>query len=98
MRAPAWGWFIDVCSRWPAWCSASTGLFLLHLHARQRRLTWPLVGLGLVVPLLLDPAVHPLNPSSITEANSMSRVPCRRHPVPSPSSGLLSLRRPTPPN
>ena len=30
-----------------------TGLFLLHLHARQRRLTWPLVGLGLVVPVLL---------------------------------------------
>ena len=30
-----------------------SGLFLLHLHARQRRLTWPLVGLGLVVPLLL---------------------------------------------
>ena len=30
-----------------------TGLFLLHLHARQRRMTWPLVGLGLLVPLLI---------------------------------------------
>ena len=30
-----------------------TGLFLLHLHARQRRMTWPLVGLGLLIPLLL---------------------------------------------
>jgi hypothetical protein len=30
-----------------------TGLFLLHLHARQRRMTWPLVGLGLMVPLLI---------------------------------------------
>lgn len=30
-----------------------TGLFLLHLHARQRRMTWPLVGLGLMIPLLI---------------------------------------------
>ncbi len=30
-----------------------TGLFLLKLHAAGRVATWPLVGLGLVVPLLL---------------------------------------------
>ena len=30
-----------------------TGLFLLYLHARQRRMTWPLVGLGLVIPVLV---------------------------------------------
>ncbi|MFZ1622668.1 PepSY-associated TM helix domain-containing protein, partial [Dokdonella sp.] len=27
--------------------------FLLHLHARQRPLTWPLVGLGFMVMLLI---------------------------------------------
>ena len=30
-----------------------TGLFLLKLHAGGRMATWPLVGAGLVVPLLL---------------------------------------------
>ncbi len=30
-----------------------TGLFLLQLHARQRRATWPLVALGLLIPMLL---------------------------------------------
>ena len=30
-----------------------TGLFLLHLHARQRAMTWPLVGAGLLVPALI---------------------------------------------
>ena len=49
---PAWGWFIDVFAI-ATLVFCITGLFLLHLHARQRRLTWPLVGLGLVVPVLL---------------------------------------------
>ncbi|WP_081759976.1 PepSY-associated TM helix domain-containing protein [Pseudoxanthomonas suwonensis] len=49
---PAWGWFIDVFAI-ACLVFCITGLFLLHLHARQRRLTWPLVGLGLVVPVLL---------------------------------------------
>ena len=49
---PAWGWFIDVFAI-ATLVFCITGLFLLHLHARQRRLTWPLVGLGLVVPLVL---------------------------------------------
>ncbi|MES5815857.1 PepSY-associated TM helix domain-containing protein [Pseudoxanthomonas sp. Soil82] len=49
---PAWGWFIDVFAI-ACLVFCITGLFLLHLHARQRRLTWPLVGLGLVVPLVL---------------------------------------------
>ncbi|WP_459556684.1 PepSY-associated TM helix domain-containing protein [Lacunimicrobium album] len=30
-----------------------TGLFLLYFYARQRKMTWPLVGLGLVLPVLL---------------------------------------------
>lgn len=49
---PAWGWFIDVFAI-ATLVFCISGLFLLHLHARQRRLTWPLVGLGLLVPLLL---------------------------------------------
>jgi len=49
---PAWGWFIDIFAV-ACLVFCITGLFLLHLHARQRRMTWPLVGLGLLVPLLL---------------------------------------------
>jgi len=49
---PAWGWFLDIFAI-ACLVFCITGLFLLHLHARQRRLTWPLVGLGLLVPLLL---------------------------------------------
>ena len=49
---PAWGWFLDVFAvACVVFCL--TGLFLLHLHARQRAMTWPLVGLGLVIPLLI---------------------------------------------
>lgn len=48
----AWGWFIDLFA---LACVVFTlsGLFLLQMHARQRRATWPLVGLGLLLPLLL---------------------------------------------
>ena len=49
---PAWGWFLDVFSV-ACLVFCITGLFLLHLHARQRRMTWPLVGLGLLIPLLI---------------------------------------------
>lgn len=49
---PAWGWFIDVFAI-ACLVFCITGLFLLQLHARQRRMTWPLVGLGLLIPLLL---------------------------------------------
>jgi hypothetical protein len=49
---PAWGWFIDAFAV-ACLVFCVTGLFLLQLHARQRRMTWPYVGLGLVVPLLL---------------------------------------------
>ena len=48
---PAWGWFIDVFAI-ACLVFCITGLFLLHLHARQRRLTWPLVGLGLLLSLI----------------------------------------------
>lgn len=49
---PAWGWFLDLFAV-ACLVFCITGLFLLHLHARQRRLTWPLVGLGVVIPLLI---------------------------------------------
>ena len=47
---PVWFWFIDVFA---AACIlfTLTGLLLLWLHAGRRPLTWPLVGLGLVVPV-----------------------------------------------
>ena len=51
-RAPAWSWFIDVFAV-ACLVFCITGLFLLQMHARQRRMTWPYVGLGLVMPVLL---------------------------------------------
>lgn len=48
----AWAWFIDlfagVCILFTL-----TGLLLLHLHARHRRLTWPIVAAGAVIPIIL---------------------------------------------
>ena len=49
---PAWRWFIDLFAI-ACLVFCITGLFLLQMHARQRRMTWPLVGLGLVIPLLI---------------------------------------------
>jgi len=49
---PAWRWFIDVFAL-ACLVFALTGLVLLQLHARQRGLTWPMVGLGALVPLLI---------------------------------------------
>ncbi len=48
----AWSWFIDLFAV-ACLVFCITGLFLLQLHARQRRMTWPYVGLGLVIPVLL---------------------------------------------
>ena len=49
---PAWGWFIDIFAL-ACVVFTTTGLLLLQMHARQRRMTWAWVGLGLVVPVLL---------------------------------------------
>jgi len=48
----AWVWFIDVFA---AACLifTVTGLFIIKMHAGKRPWTWPLVGMGLVLPLLL---------------------------------------------
>lgn len=48
----AWSWFLDVFAV-ATLVFCITGLFLLHLHAKQRRMTWPYVGLGLVIPVLI---------------------------------------------
>lgn len=47
-----WTWFIDVFAVACVIFSVS-GLLLLQLHARRRPATWPMVGLGLLMPLLL---------------------------------------------
>jgi hypothetical protein len=48
----AWFWFIDAFAV-ACVLFTLTGLLLLQLHARHRPLTWPLVGLSLIAPLLL---------------------------------------------
>lgn len=48
----AWSLFIDVFA-FACLIFSITGLVLLKLHAGGRMATWPLVGAGLVVPLLL---------------------------------------------
>ncbi|BBK40036.1 membrane protein [Allostella vacuolata] len=47
-----WSWFLDLFA---AACLVFciTGLFLLKLHAGGRPATWPVVGFGLVAPMLL---------------------------------------------
>ena len=47
-----WYWFIDVFA---AACIvfAVTGLTLLWLHSRSRPSTWPLVGLGILIPVVI---------------------------------------------
>lgn len=49
---PAWSWFIDVfAAACVVFCL--TGLLLLQLHSKARPSTWPLVGLGFLIPVLL---------------------------------------------
>ncbi|MBB3225778.1 hypothetical protein FHW69_000368 [Luteibacter sp. Sphag1AF] len=49
---PVWSWFIDIFAL-ACLIFAITGLFLLKMHAAQRGATWPMVALGLVLPLIL---------------------------------------------
>lgn len=48
----AWRWFIDIFAL-ACVVFAGTGLLLLKMHAAQRGMTWPLVALGFVLPLVL---------------------------------------------
>lgn len=49
---PVWAWFIDVFAL-ACVVFSLTGLCLLAFHSKNRAGTWPLVGLGLVIPVLL---------------------------------------------
>jgi hypothetical protein len=49
---PVWYWFIDVFAV-ACVVFAVTGLGLMWLHARGRPSTWPLVGLGLLIPVII---------------------------------------------
>jgi hypothetical protein len=48
----AWNWFIDVFAGLCLLFSI-TGLLILKFHAVNRPLTWPMVGLGIIIPALL---------------------------------------------
>lgn len=48
----AWSWFIDIFAA-AAMVFSVTGLFILKMHAGNRPFTWPMVGMGLVVPVLI---------------------------------------------
>lgn len=48
----AWAWFIDIFAL-ACLVFCITGLFLLKMHAGTRALTWPMVSLGVVLPLIL---------------------------------------------
>lgn len=48
----AWSWFIDIFAG-ACVVFSLTGLLLLQRHAAGRPTTWPLVGAGLVIPVLL---------------------------------------------
>ena len=48
----AWSWFIDIFSLLCVLFSLS-GLWLLVRYSKQRRSTWPWVGLGVLLPVLI---------------------------------------------
>lgn len=48
----AWKWFIDLFAL-ACLVFCLTGLFLLQLHARNRPVTWPMVALGVAIPVVL---------------------------------------------
>ncbi|MFN3932149.1 MAG: PepSY-associated TM helix domain-containing protein [Brevundimonas sp.] len=49
---PVWYWFIDVFAV-ACVVFAVTGFALALMHARQRPSTWPLLGLGLLIPAVI---------------------------------------------
>lgn len=48
----AWSWFLDIFAV-ACLVFSLTGLVLLKMHAGNRCATWPMVGLGVVIPLVL---------------------------------------------
>lgn len=49
---PVWYWFIDVFAI-ACVVFAVTGFALTWMHARQRPSTWPLLGLGVLIPVVI---------------------------------------------
>jgi len=49
---PAWNWFIDIFAG-ACLVFCITGLLILKFHAANRPLTWPMVGLGILVPCVI---------------------------------------------
>jgi len=49
---PAWSWFIDLFAV-ACFVFCLTGLLLLQFHSARRPATWPMVGLGFVIPCFL---------------------------------------------
>jgi hypothetical protein len=49
---PAWNWFIDIFA---VMCLlfCITGLLILKFHAANRPFTWPMVGLGVLIPVVI---------------------------------------------
>ena len=49
---PAWNWFIDIFA---VLCLlfCITGLLILKFHAANRPFTWPMVGLGVLIPVVI---------------------------------------------
>jgi hypothetical protein len=46
---PAWNWFIDIFAG-TCLLFCLTGLLILKFHAANRPFTWPMVGLGILIP------------------------------------------------
>ncbi len=49
---PVWAWFIDLFAvACVVFCV--TGFLIMKMHAANRRATWPVIGFGILLPLLL---------------------------------------------
>lgn len=49
---PVWAWFIDIFAV-ACIIFSLTGFLIMKLHAANRPSTWPVIGLGILVPVLL---------------------------------------------
>ena len=49
---PAWNWFIDIFAV-TCLVFCITGLLILKFHAANRPFTWPMVGLGVLIPVVI---------------------------------------------
>ena len=49
---PVWSWFIDIFAG-ACLIFAITGFLIMKLHAANRPSTWPVIGFGILVPVLL---------------------------------------------